>query len=103
MNSALSQKILKDNIQSSVRDLKLKRNWTMQQDNNLKHKSKAEWLKKKKKKKMKVLEQPSQSPDLNPIEMLWQDLKRTVHARKPSNVAELKQICKEEWDNIPPQ
>ena len=53
--------------------------------------------------KMKVLEWPSQSPDLNPIEMLWRDLKKAVHAQKPSNVAELKQFCKEEWAKIPPQ
>ena len=28
---------------------------------------------------------------------------KAVHARKPSNVAELKQFCKEEWAKIPPQ
>ncbi|KAF7640594.1 hypothetical protein LDENG_00031440, partial [Lucifuga dentata] len=54
----------------------------MQQDNDPKHTS-------KKKNKMKVLEWPSQSPGLNPIGMLWHDLKQAVHARKPSNVAEL--------------
>ncbi|KAF7658083.1 hypothetical protein LDENG_00017910 [Lucifuga dentata] len=35
--------------------------------------------------------------------MLWQDLKQAIHARKPSNEAELKQFCKEEWNKIPPQ
>ncbi len=45
----------------------------------------------------------SQSPNLNPIEMLWHDLKQSIHAWKPSNVAELKQFCKEEWAKIPPQ
>ncbi len=49
------------------------------------------------------LEWPSQSPDLNPIEMLWHDLKKAVHARKPSNVAELQQFCQGEWAKIPPQ
>ncbi len=49
---------------------------------------------------MKTLEWPSQSPDLNPIEMLWHDLKKAVHARKPSNVAELQQFCQDEWAKI---
>ncbi len=94
--------ILQENVRPSVRELKLKRSWVMQQDNDPKHTSKStsEWLKNK---KFKVLEWPSQSPDLNPIEMLWQDLKRAVHARKPTNVTELKQFCMEEWAKIPPR
>ncbi|KAK3565776.1 hypothetical protein QTP86_015039, partial [Hemibagrus guttatus] len=45
------------------------------QDNDPKHTSKStsEWLKKN---KMKTLEWPRQSLDLNPIEMLWHDLKK---------------------------
>ncbi|KAK3527282.1 hypothetical protein QTP86_018605 [Hemibagrus guttatus] len=102
MNSAVYQKILKENVRPSVCDLKLKRTWVLQQDNDPKHTSKStsEWLKKN---KMKTLEWPTQSPDLNPIEMLWDDLKKVVHARKPSNVAELQQFCKDEWAKIPPQ
>ncbi|KAF7663711.1 hypothetical protein LDENG_00201070 [Lucifuga dentata] len=102
MNSASYQRILRENVRSSVCDLKLKHNWVLQQDNDPKHKSKftSEWLKRN---KMKVLEWPSQSPDLNSTEMLWQDLKQTVHARKPFNVADLKQFFKEEWNKIPPQ
>ncbi|KAK3551569.1 hypothetical protein QTP70_019797 [Hemibagrus guttatus] len=102
MNSAVYQKILKENVRPSVCDLKLKRTWVLQQDNDPKHTSKStsEWLKKN---KIKTLEWPSQSTDLNPIEMLWHDLKKVVHARKPSNVAELQQFCKDEWAKIPPQ
>uniref|UniRef100_A0A8C4T2A2 Tc1-like transposase DDE domain-containing protein n=1 Tax=Erpetoichthys calabaricus TaxID=27687 RepID=A0A8C4T2A2_ERPCA len=101
MNSTVYQKILKENVRPSVRQLKLKRSWVLQQDNDPKHTSKStsEWLKKN---KMKTLEWPSQSPDLNPIEMLWHDLKKAVHARKPSNKAELQQFCKDEWAKIPP-
>ncbi|KAK3569486.1 hypothetical protein QTP86_031421 [Hemibagrus guttatus] len=81
MNSAVYQKILKENVLKE-NDLKLKRTWVLQQVNDPKHtsKSNSEWLKKN---KMKTLEWPSQSPDLNPIEMLWHDLKKVVHARNP--------------------
>ncbi len=96
MNSTLYPKILKENVQPLVCDLKLKYTWVVQQEND----PSSEWLKKN---NIKVLEWSSQSPDLNPIEMLWHDFKQSNHARKPSNAAELKQFCKEEWAKIPPQ
>ncbi len=50
------------------------REWVFQHDNDIKHTSKAtkEWLKKK---HIKVLEWTSQSPNFNPIENLWSELK----------------------------
>lgn len=41
MNSAVYQQILKENVRPSVRDLKLKRTWVLQQDNDPKHTSKS--------------------------------------------------------------
>lgn len=50
--------------------------------------------------KVDVLEWPIQSPDLNPTENLWLDLKRAVHTRSPQNLAEFEQFCKEEWSKV---
>ena len=65
-------------------------------DNDPKHTSKvvAKWLKDN---KVKVLEWPSQSPDRNPIEYLWAELKKRVQARRPSNLTQLHRLCQEEW------
>ena len=52
-------------------------------------------------KHLNVLEWPSQSPELNPIENLWYDLKIVVHQRNPSNLKDLEQFCLEEWAKIP--
>ena len=100
MNSSLYPRVLEENVRPSFGKLKLKRMWTMQHDNDPKHSSKStkEWLKRK---KWRVLEWPSQTPDLNSIEMLWGDLKRAVHARNPS-ITQLKRFCMEEWEKLSP-
>ena len=51
-------------------------------------------------KSLNVLEWPSQSPDLNPIEHLWRDLKIAVQQRSPSNLTEPEGICRE-WEKLP--
>ena len=44
---------------------------------------------------------PPNSPDLNPIEAMWNILKNRVADRHPQNKADLIKFAKEEWDLIP--
>ena len=57
------------------------------------------WLKKK---RIKVMEWPSQSPDHNPLENLWKELKIWIVQWQPIKLKNLERICKEEWAKIPP-
>jgi len=40
------------------------------------------------------------SPDLNPIENIWDELKSAIRVNNPTNVQELEQIAKEEWEKM---
>ena len=48
------------------------------------------------------LEWPAMSPDMNPIEHVWDELGRRVRARaaRPETLQELQLALVEEWDNI---
>ena len=80
MNGAKYREILDENLLQS----------TFQQDNDT-AKTFQEWLRDK---SLNVLEWSSQSPDLNPIEHLWRDLKIAEQQLSPSNLTELERICR---------
>ena len=50
-----------------------------------------------------VIDWPPMSPDLNPIEHLWDELGRRVSSRQPQpqNPQKLRTALLEEWQNIP--
>jgi len=43
---------------------------------------------------------PAQSPDLNPIENLWNVIKRKMESHKSSNKAELLEFLHQEWHKV---
>ncbi len=51
--------------------------------------------------KVKVMEWPSMSPDLNPIEHMWGILKRKVEKHHVSNIQQLRDVIMEEWKRMP--
>lgn len=91
-------RILDTHLERSAKKLNLK-NFIFQHDNDPKHSSKhvKEYLQDK---KIKVLDWPSQSPDLNPIEHLWAILKKKVAVKRAKNKSELKAFIVEEWNKI---
>ena len=75
-----------------------------QQDNDPKHTSHTaqKWFENN---GVEVLDWSAQSPDLNPIEHLWQHLKRQLakYENSPVSIYELWERVETEWNNIPPQ
>ena len=51
-------------------------------------------------KRVECLIWPSFSPDLNPIEHLWDELERRLKKHQPKNEKELRELLQVEWNNI---
>jgi transposase len=89
-------------LQQHIRQVNrmLGRQWRFQQDNDPKHTSRvakaflAENV-------PELMDWPSCSPDLNPIENIWYIVKHHVEKRMPKNLAELERFMVEEWNSVP--
>ena len=75
---------------------------TLQQDNARPHTARicGDFLRQQ---AIDVLPWPAYSPDLSPIEHLWDNLDRRLRRRNPLpvNAIQLRDALQEEWDNIP--
>ena len=93
--------ILKENLQSSADKIDLGNDFWFQQDNDPKHTAHNTklWLLYNVKKQLCT---PPQSPDLNPIEHLWDLLEKKIRLHQISSKQMLKEVLLREWENISP-
>lgn len=77
-----------------------------QQDNDPKHTSKlcTSYLKRKEQQqRLTIMDWPPQSPDLSPIELLWDQLDRQIRVRHITSIDSLINALNEEWERISPE
>ena len=90
------QSILYLNLIRSAQQFWPKGQWWFQQDNASPHAAGTSqaWFHNH---GIDVIDWAAWSPDLNPIEELWNDLKRRVYGRHPKTMDELERYITEEW------
>jgi hypothetical protein len=93
------QTILGLNLVSSAHQFWPKGQWWFQQDNASPHTAgtSRDWFHNH---GVDLIDWPAWSPDLNPIEQLWNDLKRRVYERHARTMEELERHVTEEWAAI---
>ena len=74
--------------------------WYFQQDNAPCHR--PNWVKNWIKEffSCELLDHPAQSPDLNPIELIWALMKKEIEINRPTSKAQLKIAVQKSWNNI---
>lgn len=94
--------IINENLEESLLKLGLEDNFIFQQDNDPKHtakKSQAFF----RSCRIKQLEWPPQSPDLNPIENLWAILDNRINKSGVTNKNSYFEALQLAWENLDPQ
>lgn len=99
MTGEAYREILDNNLLKSVQKLGLSHDWVFQHDNDPKHRAAVvtNWLNRN---EMHRLNWPSFSPDMNPIEHLWDEVERRLKKKQPKNKNELKECLTEIWQGI---
>lgn len=100
LNAAGYKDIVEEHLHSSASEMAIPDHFILQQDNDPKHTSRLfkAYLAEK---DIETLPWPSQSPDLNPIENLWDDLDRRVQQIKRKSFGDYKEALFRAWTEIP--
>jgi hypothetical protein len=101
LDGPLLKNILQQHLIQAARRLYPIGPWWLLWDNDPKHLSVIvkRWLHNH---GVSLLDFPSYSPDLNPIENFWNDLKRRVETHNATNITELQHHITIEWNNTDP-
>jgi len=78
-------------------DQLLPQGYNFQHDNLRAHKSAEDWMKRQ---GFELLNFPTYSPDLSPIENLWGTLKQAVMADNPKTEAQLRKSLLKNWKEL---
>ena len=99
MTSESYREILENNLLKSVEKLGMSDDWIFQHDNDPKHRAAiiANWLNRN---EVERLDWPSFSPDLNPIEHLWDEVECQLKKKQAKSQNELKESLIEVWYGI---
>jgi hypothetical protein len=99
MNGPKYVQILQENLVASAEKMGLGSDFVFQQDNDPKHKSKIaqDFFSEN---GIRLVEWPSQSPDLNVIEHLWSELKKRYGNYRARSKSELLKRIQEIWSSF---
>ena len=99
LDSTAYQQVLEEHMLTDAVAL-IGDDFVFQQDNAPIHTSRStrQWLRQH---DVTLLDWPPKSPDANPIESLWHELKTAANRREPRTAAELWNALQEAWQQIP--
>ncbi len=100
MNAERYIKVLEQHMLPSRWRLFQGRPCVFQQDNAKPHTAAitTAWLRSR---RVRMLNWPTCSPDLSPIDNIWRIIKRKIRQRRPQTLQQLETYIRQEWDQIP--
>ena len=99
MTGELYRDILQKNLSQSAKKLNMAKDWWFQHDSDPKHTARivTNWLDQK---RIQRLKWPCFSPDMNPIEHLWDEVELRMKKEQSKNEEDLQECLTRVWNGI---